>query len=87
MEAFFNGSFPCEDHHWWQLSTAGSTHQYDNEAGFLVTSCADGYAAGAILFDCTIHGDVKREWQLVHNDDVVITNLVVVNLLLDKGTE
>lgn len=39
------------------------------------------------FYSTTIHGDVKREWYLVHNDDVVITNLVVGNLLLDKGTE
>ena len=58
-----------------------------SEAGFLVTSCMDGYAADALLLDCTVHWDVKLEWYLIHIDDIVITNLVVGNLLLDKGTE
>lgn len=51
-----------------------------------MTSCADGYAAGDFLFDYD-SWDFKREWYLVHNDDVVITNLVVGNLLRDKGME
>lgn len=37
--------------------------------------------------DCTVHWDVKLEWYLIHIDDIVITNLVVHNLRLDKGTE
>jgi hypothetical protein len=34
----------------------------------------DGYAADALLLDCTVHWDVKLEWYLIHIDDIVITN-------------
>jgi hypothetical protein len=40
-------SISFENHHWWHLSAC-----YDYvEAGLLMTSCMDGYAAGTVLLD------------------------------------
>ena len=61
--------------------------QYYSKTGFVVTSCMDGYATGAFFLNCAVHWDIKCEWYFVHIDDIVLTNFVFGNLLLNKSTE
>lgn len=49
--------------------------------------CTDGHATGTLHINSSAHRYVKRQWDFVHIDDTVAVDVVLLQLVDDKGTE
>lgn len=49
--------------------------------------CTDGHATGTLHINSSAHQYVKRQWDFVHIDDTVAVDVVLLQLVDDKGTE